>query len=467
MGGVTQLSDRARSRITAISVSSGMLMEFIDSTALGNALPSMGRYFRLPPAELNLALSAYVLALALFIPASGWLGDRFGARRVYLIAIGIFAFGSILCAASHSVTFLVGGRVVQGLGGSMMTPVARTIIVSSTPRSELVEAMSWFTTPATLGPLLGPPLAGFILIWADWRWIFLINLPVALIGAVLVRRFAPEAKGMQKRPFDWLGFVLGGTAITMFVITSELPGDGAPLSHILLAGGVAVALLAIYLWQAAHTPHPVLNLRLFTQGTFRASIVVGTIMRLGLGSGPLLLPLLLQLGLGWSPVKAGFVIIAQVAGVIVAKLTSARLVTRVGYAKVLMVGAIGNCVMSIAPAFFRPETSLWIIVGSLAITGWVRSTFFTSNTSVAFAELRHDEVSQAATLSSVLQQLGMVLGISVGAWLLHGDFGHALGQAPALSHYGFPFLIIGVAMTAGLLFLGPEPRGEKKLIEEG
>ncbi len=147
---VTHVSDRARSRITAISVSSGMLMEFIDSTALGNALPAMGRYFHLPPVELNLALSAYVLALALFIPASGWLGDRFGARRVYLIAISIFAFGSILCALSHSVPFLVVGRVVQGLGGSMMTPVARTIIVSSTPRSELVNAMSWFTTPATL-----------------------------------------------------------------------------------------------------------------------------------------------------------------------------------------------------------------------------------------------------------------------------------------------------------------------------
>jgi EmrB/QacA subfamily drug resistance transporter len=465
MWGVTQFSDRARSRITAISVSSGMLMEFIDSTALGNALPAMGRYFHLPPAELNLALSAYVLALALFIPASGWLGDRFGARRVYLIAISIFAFGSILCAVSHSVPFLVAARVVQGLGGSMMTPVARTIIVSSTPRSELVEAMSWFTTPATLGPLLGPPLAGFLLVWGDWRSIFLINLPVALIGAVLVSLFAPDAKGTLKRPFDWLGFILSGTTMTMFVITLELPGDGAPLDQIVFAGGIAIALLAIYLVQAVHTPHPVLNLRLFTQRTFRASIVVGSIMRLGLGSAPLLLPLLLQLGLGWSPVKTGFVIIAQVAGVIIAKLTSARLVTRFGYARVLMIGAIANCVMSAVPAFFRPETPLVIIVGLLAITGWVRSTFFTSNTSVAFAELRHDQVSQAAALSSVLQQVGMVFGISVGAWLLHGELAGALAYGSVLSHYSFPFLIIGGAMTAGVFFIGPEPEGEKKLVE--
>jgi EmrB/QacA subfamily drug resistance transporter len=463
MWAVTKLSDRARSRITAISVSSGMLMEFIDSTALGNALPAMGRYFHLPPAELNLALTAYVLALALFIPASGWLGDRFGARRVYLIAISIFAFGSILCAVSTSVPFLVVGRVVQGLGGSMMTPVARTIIVTSTPRSELVEAMSWFTTPATLGPLLGPPLAGFLLVWGDWRWIFLINLPVALIGAVLVSLFAPDAKGTLKRPFDWLGFILSGTTMTMFMITLELPGDGAPLNQIVLAGGIAIALLAIYVVQAAHTPHPVLNLRLLAQRTFRASIIVGTIMRLGLGSAPLLLPLLLQLGLGWSPVKTGFVIIAQVAGVIIAKLTSAKLVTRFGYARVLMFGAIANCAMSVAPAFFRPETPLGIIVGSLAITGWVRSTFFTSNTSVAFAELRHDQVSQAATLSSVLQQIGMVFGIGVGAWLLHGDL--ALGHGSGPSHYSLPFLIIGGSMTASLLFVGPEPKGEKKLVE--
>ena len=461
MRSVTQLSDRARSRITAISVSSGMLMEFIDSTALGNALPAMGRYFHLPPAELNLALSAYVLALALFIPASGWLGDRFGARRVYLIAISIFAFGSILCALSHSVPFLVGARVVQGLGGSMMTPVARTIIVRSTPRAELVEAMSWFTTPATLGPLLGPPLAGFLLVWGDWRWIFLINLPVAMIGAVLVSLFAPEARGGLKRPFDWLGFILSGSAMTMFMITSEMPGGGAAPNHIVFAGVTAIALLSIYVLQAVHAPHPVLNLHLFKQRVFRASIVVGTIMRLGLGSAPLLLPLLLQLGLGWSPVKAGFVIIAQVAGVIIAKITSAKLVTRFGYAKVLMFGAIANCVMSITPAFYRSETPLWIIVGSLAITGWVRSTYFTSNTSVAFAELQHGQVSQAATLSSVIQQVGMVFGISVGAWLLDGDLVHASG----LSHYSFPFLIIGGAMTVGILFLGPEPEGEKNLIE--
>ncbi len=458
---VTHVSDRARSRITAISVSSGMLMEFIDSTALGNALPAMGRYFHLPPVELNLALSAYVLALALFIPASGWLGDRFGARRVYLIAISIFAFGSILCALSHSVPFLVVGRVVQGLGGSMMTPVARTIIVSSTPRSELVNAMSWFTTPATLGPLLGPPLAGFLLTWADWRWIFLINLPVALIGAILVSLFAPGTKSILKRPFDWQGFILSGATMTMFVVTSELPGDGAAPSHILFAGGSAIALLAIYVLQAVHAQYPVLNLTLFKQRTFRASIVVGTIMRLGLGSAPLLLPLLLQLGLGWSPVKAGFVIITQVVGVIIAKMTSGRLVTRVGYAKVLMFGGIANCVMSMTPALFRPETPLWIIVVSLAITGWVRSTFFTANTSVAFAELRHGQVSQAATLSSVLQQVGMVFGISAGAWLLQGDLAHALGHGSGLSHFSFPFWIIGGAMTAGVFFLGPEPEGEK------
>lgn len=455
MWDLSRLSPRSRTRLTSIAVASGLLMEFIDSTALANALPSMGHYFGIAPAELKLALTAYVLALAVFIPASGWLADRFGARRVYLVAIGIFTVGSILCALSHHLATLVAARVVQGLGGSLMVPVGRTIIVRASPRSELVSAMSWFTLPALIGPLLGPPLAGFILSIADWRWIFLINLPVSALGAFAVARMIPEFKESTQRSFDWSGYAIGASMVTLCVVTTEMMGAGVDLRLCAAAALAALGLLGIYRRHARRVTYPVLQLGLFSKASFRAAMVSGTIVRLGIGAMPLLLSLFFQLGIGWSPLKTGFITISQTLGVMLAKPIVARLVKRYGYRDLLIWSNLIAAVLSAAPAMFRADTPLWMMFVLLAVSGLARSLFFTANNASAYTELSNEEISSAATLASVIQQVGLAVGIGFGSLLLKIS-----GVGNAVS-FAMPFLVtagvMGAASIAHMVLSRNEP----------
>ncbi len=426
-----------------IAVASALFMEFIDSTALSTALPTLARAFHSDPVHLKLALTSYLLALAVFAPASGWVADRFGPRRVFLIAMTVFLGGSALCGLSQSLPQLVVARLIQGLGGAMMTPVGRLIVVGSAPRDRLVSAMTWFTMPALVGPLIGPPLSGLVLAVADWPFIFYINIPIGIVGMIAVLRFVPKVAQPDPGRFDAKGFVLSAAAITGVVCLAETAGVNLiPLWAEAVVAAVGGGALIGYVRHALKTDKPVLNLRLLKSRTFSASMIGGTFLRLGIGAGPLLFPLLFQVALGWSPVQSGLITISQAVGALSLKAMAQRLIRRLGFRTVLLASVFGTAVVAALPGAFRASTPIWAIVVALAVGGFLRSLHFTSANALAYADVPRDQVSQASTFSTVLQQVGMSLGVSFGGLTLH----LARGPGPLTpSNFVIPFMLVGAA----------------------
>jgi len=435
------------SRMVSIAVASALLMEFIDSTALSTALPTLARAFHTDPIHLKLALTSYILALAVVAPASGWVADRYGPRRVFLSAMGVFLAASVMCGLSHSLAELVAFRIVQGIGGAMMTPVGRLIVVGSSPRERLVSAMSWYTMPALVGPLLGPPLAGVILNFADWPFIFFVNVPVGALGVLAVMRFVPKLKQPHPGRFDTLGFIMVAVCLTALVGAAETIGVSlvSPLVQI-LAVALAIAAGTAYGFHARRSPRPVLAIGLLRFDTYRTSLIGGTLVRLGLGATPFLMPLLLQVGLGWSPLKAGSISIAQAFGAMMFKPVAPLVMRRFGFRSILVSTNLLVAALTAAPAVFRSSTPIYAIVAVLAVGGFMRSVQFTATNTVAFADVPQTSISRATTLATVVQQVGMSLGISFGALLLHlarGKGGHLTPD-----RFILPFVAIGVVTLA-------------------
>ncbi|ATQ44929.1 MFS transporter [Caulobacter mirabilis] len=425
-------------------------MEFIDSTALSTALPTLAKAFDADPVHLKLALTSYILALAIFIPISGWAAERFEPRRVFLTAMGVFLLGSALCGFSSNLGELVGARIVQGIGGAMMTPVARLIVVGSAPREDLIRAMGWFTMPALVGPLVGPPLAGFVLSVADWPWIFFINLPIGLLGMIAVIRLVPRIPAVDPGPFDIGGFLLSAAAITGIVVVAETAG--LSLLPLPLAAGVVLAALACgwaYVRLARRTPRPILNLDLLRYPTFRASLLGGTLVRLGIGASPFLMPLLLQVGLGWSPLQAGWVTLAGGLGVFVARPFAAPLLKRWGFRLVLLLFVTLTALLTAAPGFFNADTPVWLIMALLAGAGFARSSQFIAANTIAYADVPQDQIAQASTLSAVTQQIGLAMGVSFGGLMLHLARGSG-GQLTA-DRFTLPYIAVGATTLLAVL----------------
>jgi EmrB/QacA subfamily drug resistance transporter len=426
-------------------------MEFVDTTALATALPTMAEHFAVRAETLKLALTTYVLALAVFMPASTWLADRFGAKRVYLGALLVFCVGSLACAISTSLPELIAARAVQGLGGALMAPVGRTIILHSTPRAELVSAMNWFTMPAQLGPLLGAPIAGLVLEVADWRWIFLINLPIGALGAIAVSRFVPNDRAADPRDFDFRGYVLAASAIILFIGAAEVASMHAWNSTLAAAVLGAVVTGALYLRHARHSVHPVLNVRLFSDRTFRTSMLGGTLARFAVGASPLLLPLLLQVGLGWTPLQTGFVLMGQAVGTLLAKAVATTLIRRFSFRAVLIGSNLAAAAVNMAPALYDAFTPTWLVFALMVATGLTRSSQFTINNTVAFADLDSSQLSGASTLASVVQQVGHALGISLGGLLLASRA--ASHETLSVDDFTMPFVLLGLlGATASILY---------------
>jgi EmrB/QacA subfamily drug resistance transporter len=436
--------------LVPIAVASALFMEFIDSTALSTALPTLARAFHSDPVHLKLALTSYLLALAVFAPASGWVADRFGPRRVFLIAMTVFLGGSALCGLSQSLPQLVGARLIQGLGGAMMTPVGRLIVVGSAPRDRLVSAMTWFTMPALVGPLIGPPLSGLVLAVADWPFIFYINVPIGIVGMIAVLRVVPKLAQPDPGRFDAKGFVLSAAAITGVVCLAETAGVN--LVPVWAQAAVAVVGAGALVWFVRHalkTDRPVLNLRLLRSPAFTASMVGGAFVRLGIGAGPLLLPLLFQVGLGWSPAQSGLITISQAVGALSLKAMAQRVIGKFGFRTVLLASVFGTAIVSALPGAFRASTPIWAIVLALGVGGFFRSLHFTSANALAYADVPRDQVSQASTLSTVFQQVGMSLGVSFGGLTLH----LARGPGPLTpGNFVIPFLLVGAAALVAAPF---------------
>ena len=430
-------------------MATALFMDLLDTAALGSALPTMAREFHTGVLHLKLALTSYLLTMAILVPASGWLADRYGARRVFVNAIKVYLVGSLCCGLSNSVAALVASRILQGVGGAMMTPVARLIVVASTPRERLVQAMNAFTIPAIIGPLLGPPLAGLLLEFASWRWIFFINIPVGLLGIAAVMRIVPRLRHQHPGPFDVFGFVTAAVGIVTLILVSESIGSDFLSPQLrLLVVCAATAAWIVFIWHALRTRHPMLDLRLLAKPTYRASMLGGSLLRLGIGATPFLLPLLLQSALGWSPLKAGVVIAIMTIGSMLARVGGLYAIRILGFRSALLGSALLTALFTAAPALFTPTTSVLFVLVSLLAVGFFRAAHYVASQAIAFAEVDSDEVSRASTLSTVIQQISMSIGISFAGVALYLSAGTTNTLVP--QQFILPFVSLGV-VTLGAL----------------
>ena len=437
---------RAVSRFIPVAMASALFMDLLDTSALGSALPTMAREFHTEPLHLKLALTAYLMTMAILVPASGWLADRFGARRVFIHAVRVYLLGSLCCGLSNSLTQLVAARILQGMGGAMTTPVARLIVVASTPRERLVHAMNSFTMPAILGPLLGPPFAGILLQIASWRWIFFINLPIGILGIVAVLRIVPRLRHRHPGPFDVTGFLVAAIGIVGVIGLAESVGSNLLSGREqLLLGVIALAAWIAFITRALRVRVPMLDLRLLAKPTYRASMIGGSLVRLGIGATPFLLPLLLQDALGWSPLKAGSVIAIVTLGSLLARFGGTLAVRVIGFRSSLLVTAAFTALLTAAPAFFDVRTPVIVILLSLLMGGFFRAAHYVAATALGFADVSPHEVSRASTLSTVIQQLSLSCGVSFAGMALYLSAGSAIRFTP--KEFILPFVALG-AMAA-------------------
>ena len=405
-----------RDRIVPLIIAVALFMENMDSTVIATSLPAIAADIGTNPLALKLAVTSYLLSLAVFIPASGWTADRFGARTVFRTAIGIFVLGSIACALSSSLTDFVFARILQGMGGAMMTPVGRMVLVRSISRRELVSAMAWVTTPALIGPVIGPPVGGFITTFATWHWIFLINVPIGILGIVLATKYIEDVRAEHHERFDIVGMIYAGLGIAGLAFGLSVLGlNFLPWSVVvsLIIGGSVF--IAAYLVHAKHTAIPALDLTLFKLPTFRASVLGGFIFRIGIGALPFLLPLMLQVGFGKSPFESGLITFASAAGAMGMKMAAATMLKRFGFRAILMFNAVISSCFLAACYFFSSTTPATIMFGVLLIGGFFRSLQFTSINTIAYAEIEQTRVSRATALVSVGQQLSISAGVAIGA----------------------------------------------------
>jgi len=442
---------RAAPLIVAIS----LFMENMDSTVIATSLPAIARDIGTNPLALKLAITSYLLSLAIFIPASGWTADRFGARNVFRLAIAVFVLGSIGCALSQSIEQFVVARTFQGIGGAMMTPVGRLIIVRSIDKEALLNAMSLLTVPALIGPICGPPLGGFITTYASWHWIFIINVPIGLLGIALATRFIPNIRTEYPYPFDLVGFILSGLGIGGLAFGLSVMGLAfLPNSVVAALLGVGAVCSLAYVYYARRAPAPILDLNLLKLPTFRATIYGGFLFRLGIGALPFLLPLLLQIGFNLSPFQSGMITFTGALGSMFMKAAAVIVLKRVGYRNVLLYNSFISAAFLAACATFLPGIPFAFMIGVLLIGGFFRSLQFTSINTLAYAEIEPPLMSRATSMVAAAQQISISTGVAVGALVV--EFTLRLKHGAAMSAADFPpaFLIVGaLTATAALIFV--------------
>ena len=402
--------------IVPLIVAVALFMENMDSTVIATSLPAIAADIGTSPLTLKLAVTSYLLSLAVFIPVSGWTADRFGARTVFRGAIAVFMLGSIGCALSGSLSEFVVARIVEGMGGAMMTPVARLILVRSVDRRELINAMVWVTLPALIGPLIGPALGGFITTYISWHWIFLINIPIGLAGIALATIFIEDVRAQTPDPFDPLGAVLAGLGIGGLAFGGSLLGlNFLPTSVVIVLIIVGAGAAYAYVLHARRTPAPVLDLSLLEIPTMRAAVVGGFIYRSGMGAMPFLLPLLLQLGFDLTAFQSGLITLSNVVGAMGMKTVIPFILRRYGFRRVLVVNALISAVLVAVCATFQPGVSFAWIVGLLIVGGFFRSLEFTSLNTIAYADVDNRRMSRATSLVAVAQQVSISVGVAIGA----------------------------------------------------
>jgi EmrB/QacA subfamily drug resistance transporter len=435
------ISIEAVKRFLPWLVAVAFFMQSLDTTILNTAVPAIAKALGVAPLSMKAVLSSYTLSLAVFIPISGWMADRFGTRHVFAWAIGTFTLGSLLCGISNNIHLLVACRVLQGFGGAMMVPVGRLTLVRTFPKSELIRAMSFVAIPGLIGPMLGPVAGGFIVGYFQWRMIFFINLPIGLLGLYLVYRHLPDYRQKDSHPLDIIGLVLFGGGIGLLAYVLEVFDE-----HTLNAG-VIIGLLAIsaiclaaYGLRAARIEFPLLRLKLFCIRTFRASVVGSFFTRLGVGGIPFLFPLLYQVGLGFTPLQSGLLIMPQAMAAVGLKIMMRGILRRFGYRRVLTFNTVMLGVMIVSFATIGAGTPVWLIVMQVFVYGFFTSLQYTSMNTLVYADVTEEQASSASTITSTVQQMSISFGIATAS-LLTAFF------IPDRFHTSAPQMIQGIHRT--------------------
>ena len=426
-------------RTVALIVACAMFMENLDATVLATALPAMARDFHVRAPEMSIALTSYLLALAVFIPASGTVADRYGAKPVFRAAIGLFIAGSLACGLSPTLPILVAARFVQGIGGAMMLPVGRLVLLRSVAKRDMVSAMSWLIMPALIGPVVGPPVGGLIVTYLDWRWIFWLNLPIGILGIALVGRFIADLRETAPHPFDLLGFVLSSLALGCLLFGFEMASrsDAAGLAtQMIMTGAVAGSL---YLLHARRTAHPILDVSLMRVPTFRLSLIAGSLARITQGAQPFLLPLMLQLAFGLSPAQSGTMTVATAIGSLGMKGMARRLLHRFGFRSSLMAMSLLGTAAYAVCGLFRPDWPLPAVFAVLLVSGFLMSFQFTAYNTIAYDEIGKEQMSAATSFYATFQQLMLSLGICTAAIALHASMAWYGRAAPTFVDFSTAF----------------------------
>jgi EmrB/QacA subfamily drug resistance transporter len=434
-------------------VAGAFFMEILDATVIAPAAPHIAADLGVQAVTVNVAITAYVLTLAVLIPISGWLTDRFGARQIFMAAIALFTLASAGCAAALDLPMLVSTRVLQGIGGAMMVPVGRLVVIRTTAKSDLVKAIAYLTWPALVAPLVAPALGGVLSTYASWRWIFLVNVPLGLAGLVLARRLVPDVRSDEARPLDWRGFLLAAAGIAALVVGMEsiaAPHPDWPFAiSALVVAGAGLTVTVGYLLRARR---PLLDLRIVRVRTYRVTAFGGSMFRAVITAVPFLLPLFFQLGFGWSAAHAGLVVIALFAGNVGIKPATTPLMRHFGIRTVMLGAVAASAACLVGMAFLQRTTPVSVLLTLLVLSGIFRSIGFTTYNTAAFADVPADKMTSANTLMSTVQELGAGLGVAVGALLVR--FGEPAAGAFDLGDGGdAPFRIAFVVLA--IILAGP------------
>jgi EmrB/QacA subfamily drug resistance transporter len=455
------LSKESLKRLLPWLVAVAFFMESLDTTILNTAVPTIADALKIVPLSMKAALTSYTISLAVFIPISGWIADKYGTRWVFFTAIGIFTFGSLMCGVSVNMPMLVAARVLQGCGGALMMPVGRITMVRTFPKDELVRAMSFVAVPGLIGPLIGPLAGGLIVGYFHWRVIFFVNLPIGAAGMYLVYRFMPDYRAERSDPIDFVGLTLFGSGIALLSYVLEIFGEHSlATKEVVFLLALSVALLFAYARHALSAEHPLLKLSLFKVRTFRIAVIGSFATRLGVGGMPFLLPLLYQLGLGYSPVQSGMLIMPQPLAAMSLKMLMPRILSRYGYRNVLLVNtvAIGTVIvlfMTVSPG--SPITQIVLIAFFL---GFVSSMQYTSMNTLVFADLTDADTSPGSSISSTVQQMSMSFGVAVSSLLAAVFLGgeHRPGPPGMVSGIHWTFLVLGLmTIVTSLVFARLSP----------
>ena len=439
----------------ALLVAGAFFMEFLDGTVIATALPDMARDFGVTAVELNIGISAYLITLAVLIPASGWIADRFGARAIFTLALASFTLASVFCGLSTEVHIFVAMRILQGVGGALMVPVGRLAVLRTTPKHQLIKAIATLTWPALVAPIIGPPLGGFITRYASWHWIFFINVPLGLAAIILSLRIIPDIRETERRSFDLSGFITTSVAMVSLVTAMERLGDRQPQiwpTLALAALGFGCLLYSIRHFRRAAAP--MVRLDALQVPTFRVTMYGGSLFRASISAVPFLLPLLFQVGFGMDPFHSGLLVLAVFVGNLTIKPATTPLIRWLGFRRLLLINGALNVCSLLACALLTPQTPVWAIMLILYLGGVFRSIQFTGVSTLAFADVPAAQMSDANTLFSTASQLAVGLGITLGAIGIRlgeqvGDWLH-LTELPGIS-FRLSFVFIALICLVGMI----------------